>query len=132
MTTDEFRHLALSMPEVNEGAHMGHPDFRIGSRIFATLGFPDQAWAMIKLTPEQQAAVVAAEPHVFTPAAGGWGRRGSTNVRLGAASVATVKDALTLAWSNLARGPAVKRATNRNAPARGAGRVAAKRPVRRR
>jgi hypothetical protein len=38
MTADEFRRLALSFPEVVEGSHMGHADFRVGGKIFATLG----------------------------------------------------------------------------------------------
>jgi len=37
MTPNEFRELALSFPEAIESAHMRHPDFRVGGRIFATL-----------------------------------------------------------------------------------------------
>jgi hypothetical protein len=43
MTAAEFRSLALSLPEVSEEAHMDHPDFRVGGKIFATLG-PDETW----------------------------------------------------------------------------------------
>ena len=32
-----------------EGAHMGHPDFRVNARIFATI-HPDQQFGMVKLT----------------------------------------------------------------------------------
>lgn len=56
MTVDGFRRLALSMPESSEVGHMGHPDFRVGGKIFATLGYPDRGWAVVKLTPEQQEA----------------------------------------------------------------------------
>ena len=38
MTADEFRHIALSLPETAESAHMGHPDFRVGGKIFAIGG----------------------------------------------------------------------------------------------
>lgn len=41
MTAEEFRQLALSLPEATEQSHMGHPDFRVRGRIFATLGYPD-------------------------------------------------------------------------------------------
>jgi hypothetical protein len=41
MTVDEFRSLALGFPGTVESAHMNHPDFRAGGRIFATLG-PDE------------------------------------------------------------------------------------------
>ncbi len=54
MTEDEFRSMALGLPEASEVGHMGHPDFRVAGKIFATLGFPGQGWAMVKLTPEQQ------------------------------------------------------------------------------
>ena len=69
MTADEFRRFALSFPEAIEDAHMGHPDFRVRGKIFATLG-PDEEWGMVKLTPEQQAPLVRAEPGVYKPASG--------------------------------------------------------------
>ena len=82
MTADQFRRLALSLPEATESAHMGHPDFRVKGKIFATLDYPEPGWGMVKLTPEQQAELVQAEPDVFEPCAGAWGARGCTNVRL--------------------------------------------------
>lgn len=78
MTADEFRHLALSLPEASEQAHMNHPDFRVRNRVFATLGYPDDDWGMVKLTAEQQAIFVRSEPAVFQAVKGGWGRRGCT------------------------------------------------------
>ena len=101
MTANEFRHLALSLPEALEDAHMGHPDFRVRGKIFATLG-PDGTWGMVKLTPEQQAVFVGARPAALQPVKGGWGRRGCTNVSLAAANAATVGQALVLAWRNAA------------------------------
>src|SRR3954471_7712767 len=101
MTGNEFRSLALSFPEATEAAHMGHPDFRVRGKIFATLG-PDEDWGMVKLTPEQQALLVRTEPGVYKPASGAWGRRGSTIVRLADANVATVREALIMAWRNTA------------------------------
>lgn len=102
MTAAGFRRLALSLPEAIEVGHMGHPDFRVGGRIFATLGYPDDSWAMVKLTPEQQEAFVSAEPSVFVPVKGGWGRGGATNVRLRAAKSASLRVALATAWRNVA------------------------------
>jgi hypothetical protein len=61
---------------------MGHADFRAGRKIFATLGYPDAEWAMVKLSPEMQELYVAVEPTVFRPVKGAWGRQGSTNVHL--------------------------------------------------
>ena len=102
LTLDGFRRLALSLPGVVENAHMGHPDFRVGGRIFATLCAPDPEWGMVKLTPEQQDAFVDSAPAVFTPVKGGWGRGGATNVRLRAATARILRPALMTAWSNAA------------------------------
>lgn len=101
MTVDEFRELALALPEAIESAHMDHPDFRVKGKIFATLG-PAGDWGMVKLTIAQQAAYLAAEPHVFRPASGAWGQKGATLVQLDAAQSATVRQALTDAWCNTA------------------------------
>ena len=38
MTANEFRGLALALPEAVESSHMDHPDFRVRGKIFATLG----------------------------------------------------------------------------------------------
>ena len=70
MTADAFRRLALSLPEAIESSHMGHPDFRVGGKIFATLAAPDPSYAMVKLLPDQQEAFVSAEPEVFVPVKG--------------------------------------------------------------
>ena len=69
MTADEFRQLALGLPEAVESAHMGHPDFRIRGKIFATLG-PAEAWGMVKLTPDEQASFVRLEPKTFSHSTG--------------------------------------------------------------
>jgi hypothetical protein len=102
MTPDGFRRLALSLPEAIESAHMGHPDFRVGGKIFATLASPDANHGMVKLKPEQQEMFMRVEPDVFTPAKGGWGRAGSTLVVLKRAKVATLRDAMVAAWRNAA------------------------------
>ncbi len=80
---------------------MGTVDFRCG-KIFATLGNPDAAWAMVKLTPDQQEARVAALPDVFVRVPGGWGRGGATRLRLSACDEATARGALLDAWRNVA------------------------------
>jgi hypothetical protein len=102
LTIAAFRRLALSLPEATENAHMGHPDFRVRGKIFATLGYPDQSWAMVKLTPEQQDAFVESAPKVFAPVKGGWGLKGATNVHLKNASARTLRPALFTAWRNVA------------------------------
>ena len=102
MTPDDFRRIALSLPQAEEGGHMGHADFRVGGKVFATLGYPDAAWAMVKLKPEQQEMLTAAAPAMFRPVKGAWGAKGATNVRLDAADEAGVRGALASAWRNTA------------------------------
>jgi len=97
-----FRRLALAQPEATEGAHGGHPDFRVGNKVFASLGVPDGTSGMVRLTPEQQEMVIAAEPAVFSPSAGAWGRRGYTRMRLAAVDRTTLRDTLAMAWRNTA------------------------------
>ena len=80
---------------------MDHPDFRVGGKIFATLG-PKEAWGMVKLTPELQTSFVRAMPKVFEPVKGAWGRRGCTYVHLAAADREAVREALHEAWRNTA------------------------------
>jgi len=104
MTTNEFRRMALSMPEAVEAAHMGHPDFRVGGKIFATLSYPRTGFGMVVLTPEQQELFVRTEPKTFTPVPGGWGQKGSTHVLLRTAKKVAVREALKTAWRNRAPG----------------------------
>jgi len=99
---DDFRRIALSFPGAEERAHMNHPDFRVGGKIFATLGSPDAEWGMVALLPEQQELAIEAEPDSFKPAAGAWGRGGSTLVRLDRVSDAWLERALGWAWQKRA------------------------------
>jgi hypothetical protein len=97
-TPDDFRRLALSLDGAEERAHMKHPDFRVRGKVFATLGYPDAAWGMVALMPEQQEDFMALAPDAFRPASGAWGRRGSTMVRLDAVDPEALENALTAAW----------------------------------
>ena len=101
MLPDDVRAIALLLPEVVEGAHMGHPDFRVGGKIFATL-WVDEDRVVVKLTPEVQAVLTEAEPSVFEPIFGSWGRRGWTNVDLVEADEETLRSALMTAWRTVA------------------------------
>jgi hypothetical protein len=98
MDAADFRRIALSLPGAEEGSHMGSPDFRVGGRIFATLASQSQGYGNLMLTPEQQAEFVGELPDVFVPIAGGWGRMGSTHIRLAAANEDVLTGALRTAW----------------------------------
>ena len=109
MSSNHFRRVALALPGAVEGSHQGHADFRVGKRIFATLGYPDVKWGMVKLTPEQQSLLVETEPKIFRPVPGGWGKHGNTNVLLARADAATLRSALGMAWNNVAPKASIKR-----------------------
>jgi hypothetical protein len=98
MNADDFRRIALSLEGAEERSHMGQPDFRVGGRIFATLGSARQGYGNLMLTLEQQQAFVEELPELFLPIAGGWGRMGMTHIRLAAASEAILYGALRTAW----------------------------------
>jgi hypothetical protein len=98
MTPNDFRKLALSFPETEERTHMNHPDFRVAGKIFATLGYPKPGRGMVKVTPVEQEMLVCAEPSVFSPVNGAWGRQGCTSVNLKAAKKTTMRRALAAAW----------------------------------
>jgi hypothetical protein len=81
--------------------HMGHPDFRVKGKIFATLTLNEDR-GMVKLTPEQQTDYMTVDPQVFSPAAGAWGRQGCTIVELDDARAPSIRKALQDAWRNIA------------------------------
>lgn len=102
MTASAFRKLALSFPEAVESSHMHHPDFRVGGRVFATLGYPNEDCSVVKLSIDLQKQFVRAYPDVFRPVKGGWGRRGNTNLHLPSAKVNEGRAAIAEAWSGVA------------------------------
>lgn len=108
MTVDDFRRLALALPGVIESAHMGHPDFRAGGRIFASLSPGTDPSGMVRLPLDRQAEVLAEAPHVYTPASGAWGRQGCTMVRLAAAPAESVRAAMHDAWAACTAAAAAK------------------------
>jgi hypothetical protein len=81
---------------------MHHPDFRVGGKIFATLGYPNKDHGVVVLPPDEQARLIQSSAKVFAPAKGAWGKRGCTLVRLEAASKSTLQRALKIAWRDKA------------------------------
>jgi len=114
MTGDDFRDLVLGMPGAIERAHMGHPDFRVRGRIFATLRAGEQE-GVVRLAPEEQRALMRAHPRVFSPAPGAWGRQGWTEVRLSELDPPTARAAILLAWEGLVARPAARTTKRRKA-----------------
>lgn len=105
MTAQQFRRLALQLPEVRESAHCGHPDFRVGAgkkpKVLASLS-PDETTANVKLTPAEQADLMRATPGVVAPCVGRFGEWGWTQITLRSAKTGLVRGALVSAWRNSA------------------------------
>ena len=123
MKAADFRRIALALEGAEEGSHMGAADFRVGGRIFATLASESQGYGNLMLSPEQQAAFLEDQPDLFLPVAGGWGRMGSTHIRLALATEDVLAGALHTAWKlrlekNKAGGKSKTAATGRKPPAK--------------
>jgi hypothetical protein len=101
MNANDFRTAALKVPGAVESAHMDHPDFRVHGKIFASLGYPDEDWGMVKLTPEQQESFMKRAPEMFKPCKGAWGVRGATNVHLASARKRILSEAVSAASKNI-------------------------------
>lgn len=123
MTADQFRAIALSFPDAVESFHMNHPDFRVGGKIFATLGYPNGKWGALSLPTDEQACLIDAEPEGFIPAKGAWGRAGATQVCLARVRLSSVRSALKIAWQyrveKNAAGKSKKHSRKQNTPDRG-------------
>lgn len=107
MNLTDARSLAVALPETIEKSHFGKPDFRVRNRIFMTI--PSGDHVVIKLTPEQQEMLTAAEPEIFLPVPGGWGRQGWTKLLLDRTDETTLKSAIVMAWRNVAPAPLQRR-----------------------
>lgn len=99
-----FRKLALSLPDAVEAPHFELASFRAGGKIFATLSEKD-ARAMVKLTPEQQEVLTAAEPKIFQRIPNAWGDKGATWMHLKFSDGKTAESALKAAHTNLLSTP---------------------------
>jgi hypothetical protein len=95
-----FRKLALAQAGTAEAPHFDLASFRAGGKIFATLS-EKEARAMVKLTPEQQEVLTAAEPEMFQRIPNTWGDKGATWLHLKQADRAAAESALKTAWTNV-------------------------------
>ncbi|MFN8065836.1 MAG: DUF1801 domain-containing protein [Vicinamibacterales bacterium] len=114
---------------------MGHADFRVAGRVFASLDKEERIGSM-KLPLEDQARFVGSHPDAVSPANGAWGAQGWTKIVLAAADEELVGEALTLACELVRRGstaPSSKRQVStaprsRSTRSASAPRAAASRP----
>jgi hypothetical protein len=64
VNADDVRRLVAELPGAEERSHHGHPDFRVGGKIFASL-FPEKGTSGLRLSREEAVAVAAAHPEAF-------------------------------------------------------------------
>lgn len=108
MNSAAFQKLALSLPEAEASTHMGNADIRVRGKIFAGPGEGRAGAAIVKLTTEQQEMLCDAEPSVFQPVDGWWGRKGWTRLFVEVADEVTAASALWMAWRNVAPAGLIK------------------------
>ena len=61
VTPEQVRELVARLPDAQEGAHHGHPDFRVKKKIFATLSEAEDR-AALRLTHVEGRALAASRP----------------------------------------------------------------------
>ncbi len=101
VTVDEVRKLALSFEETDEHPHFERTAFRVKKKIFATLSAKDMT-VSLKLSLTDQSVFCAFDPSVIYPVPGGWGKMGFTLVNLKKVRKTMFRDALTVAYCNVA------------------------------
>jgi hypothetical protein len=98
-TVAQARRIFLEQPQAEEKAHMGHPDFRVGGRIFATL-WPDLNVAVVRLAIADQAGALQMSPEALTLKF--WGKSPYLEVNLARANVGLMRALAQAAWRNTA------------------------------
>ncbi len=101
LNTQAFTTLALSFPESIELPHFDKTSFRVNKKIFATLDLKKER-AMLKLPLIEQSVFCSFDSEIIYPVAGGWGKKGATYFELKKLKKQMLKDALTIAYSNVA------------------------------
>ncbi|PPK93207.1 hypothetical protein CLV92_111124 [Kineococcus xinjiangensis] len=100
VTGDELRNTALALPEAEERETWGQATFRVRGKIYVILA-DDGTQASIKASREEQAALLASEPEVFSPASH-VGRFGWVSARLDAADPEALRELVVDAWRSTA------------------------------
>lgn len=101
LTLDDVRRIALDQPEADEADHHDAPSFRVGKKIFCTIG-QDEPRVTLKLDPEDQRNLSEADPGVIEAVPGYWGRNGWTFVWFEKVEAERFADLMRMAWAQVA------------------------------
>jgi hypothetical protein len=96
----QLRAMVMSLPEVIERQTWGKATFRVQNKLFVTLAL-DGSSATLKSSPEEQQALIAADPDTFTTAAH-LGRHGWITVLLDRVDKSDMEELVTDAWRRAA------------------------------
>lgn len=88
--------MLLKLEGTEERLHWNRPAFQANKKIFATM-WPIENIVVLKFTVEQQSVYMQADPIIFTPVPGAWGRKGYTRVLLNKISTSMFAEIIVLA-----------------------------------
>jgi hypothetical protein len=100
VTVSAARKILLALPDTEEKAHMGHPDFRVGNRVFASLAPRKKNIAVVKLSIANQTALLQIDPDAYS--LNGWSQQGWTNVHLDKMTPSRFRALARESWSAVA------------------------------
>lgn len=101
INADSFRDFALQLPETVEEPHFKLTSFRVGKKIFSTLNPPENR-GTLRFSSEMQHIFCAVSKGAIYPVPNKWGQYGWTNVNLPEVEEELLKDALLIAWREVA------------------------------
>jgi predicted DNA-binding protein (MmcQ/YjbR family) len=101
--TPFVRKLALSFPDAAEAPHFEKTSFRFKKKIFATVAEKTQR-AVLKLSLTDQSVFCDYDDKIFFPVPNAWGKKGWTIVEMKKVRKDMFKDALKLAYEEVAVG----------------------------
>ncbi|HZY82991.1 MAG TPA: MmcQ/YjbR family DNA-binding protein [Cyclobacteriaceae bacterium] len=104
ISVDEARKLAMAFPDTVEMPHFEKTSFRVKKKIFMTID-EKKAFAVLKLTPEDQSVFGSSPDGSITPIPNKWGLQGWTQVDLKKIKKSLFKDAVTCAWNTVSQKP---------------------------
>jgi hypothetical protein len=105
MTPDDFRVIAERLPTVQARCVLETIQFKSVGKTFATLGWPENGWAVVKLSGADQVRLLR-QSQALGLEPGRRRRSGVTLVRLAALDADTAADLLSAAWREAQGAPA--------------------------
>lgn len=101
ITPEDFRQLALGLPEATEEPHFADVSFRVRKKIFASMN-PTEGTAVLKLTDLQQSVYCVWDTTACYPVPNKWGKQGWTVLQLAKVDAEFAADILKASYCNVA------------------------------